>query len=340
MNPRNLQLFNLLPEFKKLIPWTQLISTPTPVHKLDSISKKWGNSQIFTKREDKTDEINYGGNKVRNLEFILADVINHNKQDVLSIVPYGSNFAAALSSQSKKLNLNVILSQFVVEKNPQVIAHDFYCQSQGAKAYNYPGKISAPIAAVDACSRFLYSQIINDRSYWVAAGGSSAYGALGHVEALLELKHQVENGELPQPDYIILGAGTCGTIAGLNVGVKLAGWNTKIIGVRAADSIICNKIRIAQLTNQVFKLLNVNYQITTNEIYLMESPNNKGYGYPTESAQDIINEFYEEEKIILDSTYTSKVILYLKDQLLNYEFTEKNILYWHTYSPKAYSFNN
>jgi 1-aminocyclopropane-1-carboxylate deaminase/D-cysteine desulfhydrase-like pyridoxal-dependent ACC family enzyme len=53
-------------------------------------------------------------------------------------------------------------------------------------------------------------------------------------------------------------------------------------------------------------------------------------------AQDLINEFYELEGIHLDTTYTSKVTLFLKEALLKNEFRQKKVLYWHTYSPIAF----
>ena len=56
-----------------------------------------------------------------------------------------------------------------------------------------------------------------------AAGGSSPLGSVGYVKAVLELKSQIEADILPEPRFIFVPVGTCGTIAGLIVGVRLAG---------------------------------------------------------------------------------------------------------------------
>lgn len=339
MSTREAQLFKYFPNLKEKLPWVQLINTATPVHALDRLSLKWGSASLFVKREDKTDEQFYGGNKVRNLEFILADAVQKNIKSVVTVVPYGSNFAAALSAQSKKLNLNVHLSQFIVQKNPQVVAHDNYCLTAGAYTTNYPGKYSAPVAVIDGYSKLLSSQISQAKHYWVAPGGSSLHGTLGHTQAILELKQQIEKKEIPEPDYIVVGAGTCGTMAGITAGLKISGLNSKLIGVRAADPIVCNKMKIANLTNEVFKFIGSPFRVSSDEICLTESPENQGYGYPTKKAQNLINEFYDHERIHLDTTYTSKVAIWLKEQLLNNEFSGKKVLYWHTYSPVAFNWN-
>lgn len=339
MSQREAQLFNYFPKLKESLPWVQLIAEATPVHALPTLSKKWGNASIYVKREDKTDETYYGGNKVRNLEFILADAIQKNIRSLVSVVPYGSNFAAALSAQSKKLNLDVHLSQFIVQKNPQVVAHDNYCLGAGAMTTNYPGKLSAPIAVLDGYAKMISSPFSPSKHYWVAPGGSSMHGTLGHTQAVLELKSQIDRNEIPEPDFIIVGAGTCGTMAGMTAGLKLAGLKSKLIGVRAADPIVCNKSKVAGLTNEVFKFLQSPYRVDADEICLMESPLNQGYGYPTGKAQDLISEFYSYEQIHLDTTYTSKVALFMKEQLLNNQFMGKKVLYWHTYSPIAFDWN-
>lgn len=339
MSQREAHLFNYFPNLRETLPWVQLIDRSTPVHSLPILSQKWGSASLYVKREDKTDERFYGGNKVRNLEFILADAVQKNIRSLVSVVPYGSNFAAALSAQSKKLNLDVHLSQFIVQKNPQVVAHDNYCLSSGAITTNYPGKLSAPIAVLDGYSKMVSSQISQSKHYWVAPGGSSMHGTLGHTQAILELKSQIDKNEIPEPDYIIVGAGTCGTMAGMTAGLKIAGLRSKLIGVRAADPIVCNKSKIAGLTNEVFKFLQLPTRVDSSEICLMESPQNQGYGYPTGKAQDLINEFFDYEKIHLDTTYTSKVTLFLKEQLLKDEFAGQKILYWHTYSPIAFDWN-
>jgi D-cysteine desulfhydrase len=268
----------------------------------------------------------------------LADAIQNNRYSLVSVVPYGSNFAAALSAQSQKLKMDVYLSQFIVQKNLQVDAHDNYCLRAGASATNYHGKIAAPLAVLDGYLKMVSNplSLSQPKPYWVAPGGSSMYGTLGHTQAVLELKSQIDNNEIPEPDYIVVGVGTCGTMAGISAGLKLAGLKSKLIGVRAADRIVCNKKKIAGLANQVFEFLSSPFRLNTNEICLLESPLNRGYGYPTGNAQNLISEFYDLEQIHLDTTYTAKVVLFLKEQLLKNEFVGQNVLYWHTYSPIAF----
>src|SRR5207249_529304 len=61
------------------------------------------------------------------------------------------------------------------------------------------------------------------RPYAISAGGSDALGTLGYVECGLEIGAAVARGEAPAPDFVYAAAGTCGTIAGLALGLGLAG---------------------------------------------------------------------------------------------------------------------
>ena len=63
----------------------------------------------------------------------------------------------------------------------------------------------------------------------IPLGGSSPLGTIGYINAAFELKEQIMRGEIPEPDFIYVAAGTCGTAAGLIIGLKAAQLKTKVI---------------------------------------------------------------------------------------------------------------
>jgi D-cysteine desulfhydrase len=307
---------------KKINP-VVLISEPTPVHSLEKFGLVYGNPNLMVKREDQT-ESTYGGNKVRNLEFILGDALHKKQNKIITLIPYGSNFTGAYAAQSRRLGLEAELSQFVVIRNPQIEAHVDFGRRQGAKMTTFTGKTGIALAAA-------YANYKRFSSYFVAPGASSVLGVLGHANAYLEMAGQVSQ----VPERIIVGAGTCGTISGLIVGSILSGQGTKITGVRCAEPLVCNRRRVANLVNQTFKFLEVPYRISPSEVDIQNAPGNVSYALPLRDSVHLMEEFEGLEGIRLDSTYTVKVIAYLKNALQRGTHNSEKLMYWHTYSPAA-----
>lgn len=337
-----MRLNQYFPELQDQIPWLPLIPNPTPIHRLLGLEKRFGMQSFWVKREDLTHSV-YGGNKVRNLEFILAQAQRNLRNSVLTVVPYGSNFTGALSYHARALGIEVNLSQFVVFKNPQIVAHAEFAASQGAHLQNFPGKWAAPIAILNAGALQIQEFLRKGQfAHWIPAGASDATGALGHFQAFFELYDQCREQSVPFPEEIIVGAGTCGTISGLlAASIALASFKSgsspaQITGVKAADAIVCNPIRIARLASAVLRKIGVHKKVTPEMVRLRKCPGHVGYGIPTRDALRIINIFENEDEIPLDTTYTAKVGLYLESVLQSSEYQNKNVLYWHTYSPNAY----
>ena len=97
-------LFEMYPNLKKNIPFISLGKFPTPVEKMNNLGKELGLDNLFVKRDDLSSDL-YGGNKVRKLEFLLADAINTKAKSVLTFGCAGSNHALATSIYAKKLGL-------------------------------------------------------------------------------------------------------------------------------------------------------------------------------------------------------------------------------------------
>ena len=51
-------------------------------------------------------------------------------------------------------------------------------------------------------------------------GGSNPLGALGFVNAAFELRDQINQGVLPEPDFIYIACGSMAITVGLMIGCK------------------------------------------------------------------------------------------------------------------------
>ncbi len=320
----------LPPEFN-LYPKLKIIQEPTPVYELSGVGQWLGISGLQIKREDFTDTI-YGGNKVRNLEFILGDAIRQGAQRLITVAPRGSNFAAALAAQAGKIGLPLELINFVPAQSELINAQAAFCLRHNARVTTVSGgHYMAPIKATLLGQRELYR---DQHSYLISPGGSSALGVLGHIASAFELAGQIERGEVPEPDVLIVGAGTCGTMAGLIAGIKLRGLRTRVIGVRCVDKIVCNRPHVSYLANQALKLLNARIRVSITDVDLRDN-GPVIYGSPLENSESLINQVRALSGIQLDTTYTSKVFSFLKSETDKGSFAGKKVLYWNTFSPAA-----
>lgn len=322
-------LFRFNPQLRQSIAFTSLIESSTPVHAM-----KWAGGTgikkytLFTKREDLTGKP-YGGNKVRNLEFLLGDVKARGYSRVFTVAPLGSNFTAALAAQANHVGVEVNIEHFVPVMTPQIRAHARFTLQEGARINLFPGRAGAVPAATLAYLRSLK----HDTSF-ISPGGSHPLGVLGHVSAILELGEQVAQGLAPRPDTIVVGVGTCGTLAGLLVGIELLGWDTKVIGVRCVDRIVCHPMKVRSLANGAYRKLGMTRKLRRNTIHMVDVPRTR-YGLPASDFAELRDAIWSSDRITVDTTYTGKVACYLSQALGEGTLPGRNILYWHTFSPAA-----
>ena len=340
-------IFHSHPELKQQ--WVSLIPKATPVARLESFGPEVGLNNLYVKREDLTAP-GYGGNKVRNLEFLLGRAQFFGCSRVAMVAPLGSNFVAAAASQSARIGMRSEFFHFTPTQNKQIHQHAKFTRSTGADLHIHDGAILPGIlrSSLGLGLRISQNLMTKQKTFRLPMGGSDVIGSLGHVNAALELAMQIRKGELPAIDHLIVGVGTCGTMAGLLVGLRLANLNTKVIGVRCVDKIICNEVRIAALANQLAKKFRVGFSFAASEINLRdytafdEARDSLAihYAKPLAQAEDLILQMQELEQITLDTTYTTKVIHFLKSWIKTdpFQTRRKNILYWHTFSPTAMNF--
>lgn len=308
-----------------------LITTPTPIEPLSRLGKEWKTPKLFVKREDQTASI-YGGNKVRNLEFLLGDAIQKNSEKLLALAPLGSNFIAALAAQSSRVGLPLEVMHFVPESNKQIEMHAQFSKMCHARLSHHSNHYLGSLAL--ASLHFLTKKSFGSKVYPMPIGGSNALGALGHVQAALELSEQIKKGEITEPDYLFVGTGTCGTMAGLQVGLDLANIKTKLIGIRCVDKLFCHRHKISGLANDTARLLGARHNYSTKDFVLLDLPQ-LNYGKTLPEAVYYMAQVKALEAIQLDHTYTSKVVYRMKHFIDEFKLHSSSILFWNTFSPKA-----
>lgn len=337
-------LFEVYPGLSTKINYIRLGNWPTSVKKLEVLSEQL-NAQIYLKDEGDCgalDENGYkffGGNKVRKLEFLLADAVSKGYTTVLTYGDYASNHVVATACYAKQLGLQAIgllIKQYPPSNITRNLLLDLYF---GAKLFDCP---QPRILNEDEMASFLHEHDFPP-AYEIPTGGSNILGVLGVVNAVLELADQIAQGLLPEPDIIYVSFGSMGTTAGLLLGIKLAGLKSKVHPIKITKTEKYNSEnlnKLCQETNQFLHDLDSAIPLcewNAQDFNIVFDYIGQGYAYPTPLAQKAQNIFKELEDITLDQAYVSKVATALIDDCRNQKFSSDTVLlFWNSYCSYEY----
>jgi D-cysteine desulfhydrase len=304
-------LFRWFPALREHIPWIPLARVPTPVERI--AFERFGDRH-WIKRDDRTGGL-YGGNKVRKLEWILADARRQGAERLITIGAEGTHHGLATALYGRELGFRVTLCVCPQPRTPHVEAMLRAHREAGAEIRRVPRMEMLPIAALAA--RWAHR---GEQCYAVAAGGSDPRGTLGFVSAALELAEQVRAGECPEPEAVHLAMGTMGTAAGLAIGFALAGLDTGVRAVRITSRLVTNERGLRALVARTLALLKpAGAQLPSIDAVIARIRVNhrcigRGYGHMTEDAERAA-ELFGEAGVALDPTYTAKAAVGFLDGL-------------------------
>jgi 1-aminocyclopropane-1-carboxylate deaminase/D-cysteine desulfhydrase-like pyridoxal-dependent ACC family enzyme len=335
----------LFSTFKNLscLPYRNLATLPTPVQRLNGLEGLLSRRGLYIKRDDLSARP-YGGNKVRKLEFILADALQQGVRRIVTSGAAGSNHALATAIYARQLGFEVDLQLFAQPAGDEVRGNLLAAFHTGAHLHH----ADSYEEHCGLMQEFLESAAQQgEHLYCIPPGGSCALGALGYVNAAFELKMQIERGEIPEPDDIFVAYGTMGTAAGLALGLRLAGLRCRVRAVRVVPDAVAYAEKYQELYDSTRRLLidaDPALAAAEHEPVVLSSDDSffgPGYGQTTPAADEAIALFESCEEISLDRTYTGKTaaaFLAAARQLP----PDRKILFWltknsHPLSPEGQS---
>ncbi len=293
-------LFDRFPTCTNRLPWVRLGWFPTPVQRLEL-----GGAEVWVKRDDLSGPL-YGGNKVRKLEFLLADAERAGARRVTTIGGAGSHHALATTVYARERGLATSLALFPQPPTEHVAVVLEADAALGADVRWVPHASLLPAALLAA--RWAHR---NEHPYAVPGGGSNRVGTLGYVAGALELAGQVESGELPVPAVVHVAGGTLGTAAGIALGLALAGLETRLAVTAVVEAYVTNTRRLRQLVAGTASLLEdagvscPPCDEILARVTLDTSQLGRGYGHAT-PAGEVAERAFGEAGLPLDPTYTAK----------------------------------
>ena len=174
--------------------------------------------------------------------------------------------------------------------------------------------------------------------YVVPPGGSSPVGALGFVNAAYELRKQIEDGILPEPDVLYVASGTMGTCIGLAVGLCALGMKTKVMAVRVTTAPYTGMERAEILfaaVNQVLRCADAGFSTCAIQKALFEIRDEffgQDYALHTPEGVAAVRIAEDQLSLTLEGTYTGKAFSGLLSDASVGFLQDRDVLFWNTYS--------
>jgi D-cysteine desulfhydrase len=312
----------------KYPPRIHLANLPTPIEKLERLSQNWGGPEIYVKRDDLTG-MALSGNKIRKLEFVIADARERGADLLITCGGIQSNHARATAVAATKLGMKsylVLRGQEGTDSDGNLLL-DFLV---GAKVkYITPEDYAT---RVDDIMEELAIQLKKEghHPYIIPEGASNELGAIGYAAAINEISRQLDDIEL-EIDYIICAVGSGGTHSGLLLGQKLYQKNFQIIGFNVCDDEAYFVEKINRISHQAIQRCGIDVEVKEQDIQIIDGYVGEGYALNRQVEIDFMKQTAQEQGLILDPVYTGKAFFGLKDQISKGRFTQgEKILFIHT----------
>ncbi len=315
------------------LPWATCSELPTAVESLARLGRHLGVERLWIKRDDRSGSL-YGGNKPRKLDLLLGAALARGCKTVVTAGGIGTNHGLATAIYARRHGLRTILLLLYQPVTEKVRRNLLLCHACGADI-RY-GRTMPPLVARGL--RAYLGELSGGLPYVIPTGGTTPLSLIAYVNAAFELRHQIEAGMLPVPDWIFVPVGSGGTFAGLVLGCKLAGLPTRVAGVLVTDILPPTAARVVRLAAKCHGLLRgcsplvPDVRVSLEDVHIVSGFVGAGYGAPTEEARAAREEMRELEGIELETVYTGKCLAALRSLAPQREYRDANILYWNTYS--------
>ncbi len=302
--------------FETFPPRIPLARLPTPVEASPRLGAELGIDLAY-KRDDLTG-LELSGNKARKLEFLVADAEASGADTLLTCGGVQSNHCRATAFAAAKRGLSAILLLRVPDpgRPPALEANSLLDRLAGAEIrfvshdeYRRRAEVMDAIAAgLRASGR---------RPYLIPEGGSNALGSLGYALAVAELREQLPVSWRTGPLTIAYAAGSAGTGAGIELGLRLLGWK----GPKALGFAVCNDARyfrstIAAICADAHRRWPALPEVPEGEIAVDDGFIGPGYAQTTPEGLEVIRRAARADGILLDPVYTGKAMLGIASRAL------------------------
>jgi 1-aminocyclopropane-1-carboxylate deaminase/D-cysteine desulfhydrase-like pyridoxal-dependent ACC family enzyme len=314
---------NDVPDGIARLPRFRLFDPPSPLQQLPRFSAALGGAaEVWIKREDLL-PLAFGGNKLRNLEFLVGEALAAGADALVTSGRRWSNHCRLTAAAGAKAGLDVHLVLTGPPRHPPG-ANEQLDALLGATIH-----VAATDARIDR--EALVERVVADlrgagqRPYVVAVGGTGSVGAAGQVLAGIEVATQARAAGI-SPAVVVIPSATGGTQAGVLAGLRVAGSTAAVLGVAVAAPADELRPTVAGLLAGLAPL--VGPTVDPGDVYMTDAQRGRGYGVPTAAAREAAELLARTEGILVDPIYTAKALAELVHRVRDGRLTG-TVVFWH-----------
>jgi 1-aminocyclopropane-1-carboxylate deaminase len=288
-----------------------LLFGPSPIHPLRRLSAALGGGvEIWAKREDCNSGIAFGGNKVRKLEYVVADAIAQGCDTLVSIGGVQSNHTRQVTGVACHLGLRAVTVQerWVESSDP---GYGLVGNIQLTRIMG--GDIRLDDAGFDIGVRDSWKGALESvaaaggKPYPIPAGASDhPLGGLGFANWAREVAVQ-ERDLGVFFDHVLVCTVTGSTHAGMIAGFALEGRDDrKVIGIDASKTLGQTRDQVTRIANDTAERIGLDRALRPDEITVVDGYAGPAYGLPDQQTVEAIHLAARTEGMLTDPVYEGK----------------------------------
>jgi 1-aminocyclopropane-1-carboxylate deaminase len=294
-----------------------LLFGPSPVHRLERLEQHLGGQvELWAKREDCNSGLAYGGNKVRKLEYLVAEALAQGCDTLVSIGGVQSNHTRQVAAVAARLGLGCVLVQEHWVEWPDAVydkvGNILLSRLMGADVRLDPGRF-------DIGFRPSWEQALADveerggKPYAIPAGASDhPLGGLGFARWADEVADQErELGSFF--DTVVVCAVTGSTHAGMIAGFAAQERPRQVLGIDGSATVEQTWEQVARIARDTATKLGLGRELRDEEIVLLDEWHAGTYGIPDAKTVEAIRLCARLEGMITDPVYEGKSMAALID---------------------------
>jgi 1-aminocyclopropane-1-carboxylate deaminase len=294
-----------------------LLFGPSPVHRLDRLSEHLGGAvDIWAKREDCNSGLAYGGNKVRKLEYLVADALAQGCDTLVSIGGVQSNHTRQVAAVAARLGLRCVLVQEHWVEWPDVVydkvGNVLLSRIMGADVRLDPAGFDIGIRTSweDALASV---EEDGGKPYAIPAGASDhPLGGLGFARWANEVAEQEQELGVFF-DTVVVCSVTGSTQAGMVAGFAAQESDRAVLGIDGSATVAQTWAQIARIARATAEAIELGRELDDSEIVLLDEWHAGMYGIPDEKTIDAIRLCARLEGVLTDPVYEGKSMAALID---------------------------
>ncbi|MEM7041668.1 MAG: D-cysteine desulfhydrase family protein [Pseudomonadota bacterium] len=314
-------------------PRIRLAHLPTPLDHAPrfraALASRGDVPDIWIKRDDMTG-LAFGGNKTRQLEFVLADMLEQGADVLVAGAYTQSNWCRQMTAACRKLGLDISLLLLHGEKGPALQGNLLLDHLMGADVTIVDlDSMENLQPLLDAKGEEL--RLIGRKPYVIKPLGveSLAIGALGYIDAAVELDEQFDAAGLAPTCLYVCGANM--TPAGMALGFKALGRAIRLVNITPIQWSEPRATDIVRIGNAAADILGLDVRLDTGDFESYDDYIGERYGVVSEGGREALTLLARSEGVILDPVYSSKALAGLVDHVRKGRFSKNDsVLFVHT----------